>query len=559
MRPCVLSIVCYLFSCQVLFLVMTRFLRTFLCVKQKVDHRGIRTTNLLIPSQTLYPLGHAAICPVNCICYLFSCQVLSLIFTSFVRTFFCVKQNVEHRGIGTPNLLIRSQTPYPLGHAAMCHVNCICYLFSCQVLSLVLTPFLRNFLCVKQKVDHRGIRTPNLLIRSQTLYPLSHAAMCTVNCMLLIQLPSVVPCVDSISKKFPLCQTKSRPQRDSNPQSSDSKSDALPSLCNATMCHVNCICYLFSCQVLSLVLTPFLRSFLCVNQKVDHRGIRTPSLLIRSQTPYPLGHAAMCSVNCICCLFSCQVLSLIFTSFVRTFFCVKQNVEHRGIGTPNLLIRSQTPYPRCAMRPCILSIVCYLFSCQVLFLVMTRFLRTFLCVKQKVDHRGIRTTNLLIPSQTLYPLSHAAMCTVNCMLLIQVPSVVSCNDSISKNFPLCQTKSRPQRDSNHQSSDSKSDALSVGPCGHMSCQLYLLLVQLPSVVPYIHILCKNFLLCQTKCRTQRNWNPQSSDSKSDALPPLCNAAMYPVNCMLLIQLPSVVPSVDSISKKFPFCQTKSRP
>ena len=327
MRPCVLSIVCYLFSCQVLFLVMTRFLRTFLCVKQKVDHRGIRTTNLLIPSQTLYPLGHAAICPVNCICYLFSCQVLSLIFTSFVRTFFCVKQNVEHRGIGTPNLLIRSQTPYP-----------------------------------------RCAMRPSIL---------------------------------------------------------------------------SIVCYSFSCQVLSLVLTPFLRNFLCVKQKLDHRGIRTPNLLIRSQTPYPLGHAAMCSVNCICCLFSCQML----------------------------------------------------------FLVMTRFLRTFLCVKQKVDHREIRTTNLLIPSQTLYPLSHAAMCTVNCMLLIQLPSVVPCVDSISKKFPLCQAKSRPQRDS----------------------------------------------------------NPQSSDSKSDALPPLCNAAMYPVNCMLLIQLPSVVPCVDSISKKFPLCQTKSRP
>ena len=200
-------------------------------------------------------------------------------------------------------------------------------------------------------------------------------------------------------------------------------------------CILSIVCYLFSCQLLSLVLTPFLRSFLCVNHKMDHRGIRTPSLLIRIQTPYPLGHAAMCSVNCICCLFSCQVL----------------------------------------------------------FLVMTRFLRTFLCVKQKVDHRGIRTTNLLIPSQTLYPLSHAAMCTVNCMLLIQLPSVVPCVDSISEKFPLCQAKSRPQRDSNPQSSDSKSDALSVGPCGQMSCRLYLLLVKLPSVVLYTDILRKNFL------------------------------------------------------------------
>ena len=302
-------------------------------------------------------------CILSIVCYLFSCQLLSLVLTPFLRSFLCVNHKMDHRGIRTPSLLIRSQTPYPLGHAAMCSVNCICCLFSCQVLFLVMTRFLRTFLCVKQKVDHRGIRTTNLLIPSQTLYPLSHAAMCTVNCMLLVQL--------------------------------------------------------------SLVLTPFLRSFLCVRQKVDHRGIRTPNLLIRSQTSYPLGHAAMCRVNCIYSLFSCQVLSL----------------------------------------------------------VMTRFLRTFLCVKQKVDHRGIRTPNLLIRSQTPYPLGHAAMYPVNCMLLIQLPIVVACVDSISKKFPLCQAKTRPQRDSNPQSSDSKSDALSVGPCGHVSCQLYLLLVQLASVVP----------------------------------------------------------------------------
>ena len=28
-------------------------------------------------------------------------------------------------------------------------------------------------------------------------------------------------------------------------------------------------------------------------EKIDHDGIRTHNLLIRSQTPYPLGHAAM--------------------------------------------------------------------------------------------------------------------------------------------------------------------------------------------------------------------------------------------------------------------------
>ena len=142
--------ICYLFNCQVLSLILTSFVRTFLYVKQNVDHRGIRTPNLLIRSQTPDPLGHAVMHPVNCICCLFSCQVLYLVRTRFLRTFLCVKQKVDHREIRTPNLLIRSQTLYPLGHAAMYPVNCICYLFNCQVLSLILTSFVRTFLCVKQ-------------------------------------------------------------------------------------------------------------------------------------------------------------------------------------------------------------------------------------------------------------------------------------------------------------------------------------------------------------------------------------------------------------------------
>ena len=296
--------------------------------------------------------------------------------TLFLRSFLCVKQKVDDSGIRTPNRLIRSQTPYPLGHEARCLVNCICYLFICQVLSLVLTLFLRSFLCVKQK--SRRQQDSNTLSSdsksdASSVGPCGHV-FCRLY-LLLVQLPSVV----SISKKFPLCQAKSRPLRDSN-----------------------------------------------------------PNLLIRSQTPYPWGLAVMYPVNCICYLFSCQVLSLVLTLFLRSFLCVKQKVDLRGIRTPSLLIRSQTPYP----------------------------------------------------------------------------------------------------------------------LGHASCQLYLLLVQLPSVVPYIHILCKNFPLCQTKCRTERDSNPQSSDSKSDAI---CNAAMYPVNCMLRIQLPSVVPCVDSIFEKFSLCQAKSRP
>ena len=127
--------------------------------------------------------------------------------------------------------------------------------------------------------------------------------------------------------------------------------------------------------------------------------------------------------------------------------------------------------------------------------------KKFFCVKQKVGDSGIRTPNLLIRSQTPYPLDHSAKYPVNCMLLIQLPSVVPCVDSISKKFPLCQAKTRPQRDSNPQSSDSKSDALSVGPCGHVSCQLYLLLVQLPSVVPCNKSISKKFFVSSKKSAT----------------------------------------------------------
>ena len=126
----------------------------------------------------------------------------------------------------------------------------------------------------------------------------------------------------------------------------------------------------------------------------------------------------------------------------------------------------------------------------------------FLCVKQNVDHRGIRTPNLLIRSQTPYPSLSQLF-----LLLVQLPSVVPYIDILSEKFPLCKTKCRPQRDSNPQSSDSKSDALSVGPCGCVSCQLYLLLVQLPSVVPYIDILCKKFPLCKTKLSTTEGFEP----------------------------------------------------
>ena len=208
-------------------------------------------------------------------------------------------------------------------------------------------------------------------------------------------------------------------------------------------------------------------------------------------------------------------------------------------------------------------------SCQLYLLLLQlpsvvpciNFLvRTFLCVKQKVDHRRYsksQSSDSESDAVSVGPSGNVS-CQLN-LLLVQLPSVVSCIDFLCKKFPFCHTKSRPQNDSNSQFSDSKSDTLTVGPCGHVSSQLYLFRVQLPNVVPCIDFLCKKFPLCQTKSRPQRNSNPQSSDSKSDAVSvgPSGN-----VSCqlnLLLVQLPSVVSCIDFLCKKFPFCQTKSRP
>ena len=142
---------------------------------------------------------------------------------------------------------------------------------------------------------------------------------------------------------------------------------------------------------------------------------------------------------------------------------------------------------------------------------------------------GIRISNLLIRSQTLYPLGHAAMYPV-CqlyLLLLQLPSVVPCNNFLVRTFLCVKQKVDHRRYWKLQSSDSKSDALSVGPCGHVSCQLYLLLHQLPGVVPCIDFLCKNFLLL-------RSQTPY----------PLGHAAMRP--CIL-----SIVSVTSSVAKCCP--------
>ena len=94
----------------------------------------------------------------------------------------------------TRNLLIRSQTPYPLGHTASRFYDEVNANSSCMVFSSNLNsdreercenngPFFIQTTCeserekVIKRIDHDETRTRNLLIRSQTPYPLGHTAI----------------------------------------------------------------------------------------------------------------------------------------------------------------------------------------------------------------------------------------------------------------------------------------------------------------------------------------------------------------------------------------------
>ena len=121
---------------------------------------------------------------------------------------------------------------------------------------------------------------------------------------------------------------KFRPQRDSNPQSSHSKSDALSvRLCGHKTGALSINKYNFASSIDKKWQA---KSF-------DHRVIRTPNLLIRSLTPYPLGYGAIKPEH---------FQSTTIISQVQSIKKWKpKSFDHRGIRAPNLLIRSQTPYP----------------------------------------------------------------------------------------------------------------------------------------------------------------------------------------------------------------------
>ena len=221
-------------------------------------------------------------------------------------------------------------------------VNCICYSFSCQVLSLIFTSFVRTFLCVKQNIEQRGIRTPQ---SSESKSDALFVVQCGhVSCQLYVTYSAAKCCpfVDSIFKKFPLCQAKSRRQRDSNPQSSDSKSDALSV---GPYGHVSCQSYLFSCHMLSRCIDSISKKFTLCQAKSRRLRDSNPQVSDSKSDALSVGPCGL--VSCQLYLLLVQLPSVVpcNDSISKNFFCVKQKVDLRGIRTPNLLIRSQTPYP----------------------------------------------------------------------------------------------------------------------------------------------------------------------------------------------------------------------
>ena len=78
----------------------------------------------------------------------------------------------------------------------------------------------------------------------------------------------------------------------------------------------------------------------------------------------------------------------------------------------------------------------------------------------------------------------------------------------------CRKNIRPRRDSNPQSSDQKSDALSIRPRGHL---LTMHKQQETCVTTTIYYYKRHKNQCRKNIRPRRDSNPQSSDQKSDAL------------------------------------------
>ena len=131
-----------------------------------IDHDETRTRNLLIRSQTPYPLGHTASTFYDEVNANSSCMVFSSNLNSdpeercennrlfFIQTT-CesegekVIKTIDHDETRTRNLLIRSQTPYPLGHTAIdgyyvAYANIYCIAFSFKHITYIMLSSTKN-------------------------------------------------------------------------------------------------------------------------------------------------------------------------------------------------------------------------------------------------------------------------------------------------------------------------------------------------------------------------------------------------------------------------------
>ena len=133
--------------------------------KVQFDRDRTRTCNLLIRSQTPYPLGHTVL-----VFHLPPCNIrFRIIIISHIK----LGQKVwfDRDRTRTCNLLIRSQTPYPLGHTTL-----VFHLPPCNIRFRIII-ISHSKLGQKVWFDRDRTRTCNLLIRSQTPNPLGHTVL----------------------------------------------------------------------------------------------------------------------------------------------------------------------------------------------------------------------------------------------------------------------------------------------------------------------------------------------------------------------------------------------
>ena len=148
--------------------------------EKKNDHEGTQTLNLPIRSRTPCPLGHAAKhMRKEIFCSFIRVKIKGIQkFNWCTFTWFYDEKENDQEGTQTLNLPIRSRTPSALVHTAR-HMRkeifCAFILGKIKAIQKFNCCTFSWFYNEKEN-DHKGTRTLNLLIRSRTPCPLGHAA-----------------------------------------------------------------------------------------------------------------------------------------------------------------------------------------------------------------------------------------------------------------------------------------------------------------------------------------------------------------------------------------------